>query len=397
MTSYSNEDIVTRPVDDPLSRASGRTPKTITVREDQMQSAYGVLSSIAQYQFGSAKAADVRRALDADINWPYLSKLATTHAVEPIAYHTLQQTSADLLPPEVTSYIRDYQRSLKVRNTFIIREINKVTALFDALGIPALLLKGPALAKVAYGDVNLRRYIDIDVLIPGDHLDAAEEALLDNGYQLFDKVSRLGPYRRAVYHYLSQQRAFQRGNGMFNLDLHTRLMPPGMPYTVSFSELWGRSVRVALGQEAQARRFAAEDMLILLCYHGAKNQWSAFKHVYDVAALTVSADLDWDMVTERAQRVHAERMLGLGLLLVQRLAGDSIPPGVLSRLDIPEALRDVAPQLEAHMKRRGSNKRVSLSYTERVRLYLLLQDTVPNKLRYMLFSAARNVWDAWIK
>jgi hypothetical protein len=138
-------------------------------------------------------------------------------------------------------------------------------------------------------------------------------------------------------------------------------------------------------------------MLILLCYHGAKNQWSAFKHVYDVAALTVSADLDWDMVTERAQRVHAERMLGLGLLLVQRLAGDSIPPGVLSRLDIPEALRDVAPQLEAHMKRRGSNKRVSLSYTERVRLYLLLQDTVPNKLRYMLFSAARNVWDAWIK
>jgi hypothetical protein len=70
---------------------------------------------------------------------------------------------------------------------------------------------------------------------------------------------------------------------------------------------------------------------------------------------------------------------------------------VLSRLDIPEALRDVAPQLEAHMKRRGSNKRVSLSYTERVRLYLLLQDTVPNKLRYMLFSAARNVWDAWIK
>jgi hypothetical protein len=297
----------------------------------------------------------------------------------------------------VKNDIKEYQRSVTIRNTFIIRELGRVLQLLDDDGIPALVLKGPVLAKVAYGDVNLRRYLDIDVLIERKHLNAAESTLLQNGYTLFNKVSRLGPYRRAIFQYLSQQRAFRRGNGTFNLDLHTRLMPPGMPYTVPFEELWERSEQMAFGSGVHVQRFTAEDALLVLCFHGAKNQWSALKHVYDVAALITSVDLDWNTVADRAQRVQAERILGLGLLLVQRMVGSAIPPEVLEQLDLPDALREAAPKLEARMKRRESNQPVSLSYTERVKLYLLLQDTLANKCRYALFSAARNVWDKWLK
>ena len=384
-------------VDDLTFQVSGRTPRTIKVKASQIDNAYAVLLAIARYQFGEGTAADVRQAVDTDINWPYLSKLATAQAVEPLTYHSLQQTSADLLPPEVASHIDAYQQSLKVRNNFIIQELGRVTQLLEENDIPVLVLKGPVLANVAYGSVNLRRYVDIDVLIQCNDLDAAESALSDHGYELFDKVSRLGPYRRAMYHYLAQQRAFRRGNGMFNLDVHTRLMPPGMPYTVPFSELWGRSERVVFGQGVHAQRLATEDILLILCYHGAKNQWSSLKHVFDIAALITSADLQWDVVARRAQRVHAERILGLGLLMAQRMVGCTVPPALTTPPRVPEALREAASRLGARLKRRQSGQTMPLTYTERVKLYLLLQDTWTSKLRYTLFSAARNVWDAWIK
>ena len=397
MGSSKDDILMQRAQDTPHQSSEKAAPRTIQVRSNQIRNAYAVILCCAHYQFAAGEPSDIRRAVGGDVNWSYLSKLATTQGVEPLVYQTLQETSADLLPPDVKTDIRKYQRSIKIRNAFIIRELGRVLQLLEREGIPALVLKGPVLAKVAYGDVNLRRYVDIDVLIPPEHLVAAESTLLRNDYTLFDKVSRLGPYRRALYHYLSQQRAFRRGNGTFNIDLHTHIMPPGMPYTVPFSELWERSEQMAFGSDVHARHFTVEDILLVLCFHGAKNQWSALKHVYDVAALIASVELDWHTVTERARRVRAERMLGLGLLLVQRMVGSPIPSRVLRVLDLPDALRAAASRLEARMKNRESNQQVSLSYGERVKLYLLLQDTVVNKCRYVLYSAARNIWDVWIK
>lgn len=398
-------------VDDPTSQtagpepqASGRTrpvsdggPRTIEVKASQIDNAYAVLLAIARHQYGDGTAAGVRQAADADINWPYLSKLASAQAVEPLTYHTLRQTSADLLPPEITSHIDAYQQSLNVRNNFIIQELGRITRLLEAKSVPMLVLKGPVLAQVAYGNVNLRRYVDIDVLIQREDLEVAEEALSDHGYELFDKVSRLGPYRRAVYQYLAQQRAYRRGNGLFNLDLHTRLMPPGMPYTVPFSELWARSASLRFDQGVRAQRLASEDILLILCYHGAKNQWSSLKHVFDIAALIASVDLQWDVIAQRAKRVHAERILGLGLLMAHKMVGCAVPQALIAAPRVPEALGEAASRLEVRLRRRQSGRSMPLSYAERVKLYLLLQDTWANKLRYMLFSAARNVWDTWIK
>ena len=44
-------------------------------------------------------------------------------------------------------------------------ELQRVMEVLGATGVPVLALKGPALAVQAYGDVSLRSYGDVDVLV----------------------------------------------------------------------------------------------------------------------------------------------------------------------------------------------------------------------------------------
>jgi hypothetical protein len=337
-----------------------------------------------------------------------------------LVYHVLSQTSHDLLPAEVQADIQAYRRRATIRNTFAVDELYRVVQALEAQDVPVLAIKGPVLATVAYGDVHLRRYTDLDLLIASRHLPEAEECLREQGYTPFTKVQRLGSLRKALYHVLSGQRPFRKGGGTFNVDLHTQVMPPGLSYPAPFAALYDRSEPVALsprsatprsttprdeglrdqgsrdqGTDSRVRRLSPEDMLQVLCFHGVKNQWGGLKYVWDIAALITSQPLHWPTVVERAHDAQAERIVGMGLRLARRVGGTTVPETVLRELALPRPLCTLVDTLATRFME--STHKLALSYQERIRFYLLLQSTLWNKARYVLYSAARNVWSAWIK
>src|SRR5436309_12240895 len=53
----------------------------------------------------------------------------------------------------------------------------------DEAGIPSLLLKGPAVAAWLYPPAEVRRYTDVDLLVPAGCLAAAEEVLAGRGFR----------------------------------------------------------------------------------------------------------------------------------------------------------------------------------------------------------------------
>lgn len=59
---------------------------------------------------------------------------------------------------------------------------HRAVAELAGAGIAALPLKGPLWGDAAYGDVGLRETSDVDLLVPGDRLDAAVRALMEAGY-----------------------------------------------------------------------------------------------------------------------------------------------------------------------------------------------------------------------
>jgi len=99
------------------------------------------------------------------IDWDYLCLLARRHSVVPLLYLQLSRHASDLVPAaHLATLKRQYQEN-SARNTILTAELCRLVELFRASGIEAIPYKGPALAVVAYGNLTLRRFVDLDVIV----------------------------------------------------------------------------------------------------------------------------------------------------------------------------------------------------------------------------------------
>lgn len=363
--------------------------------DDELPSALALLIACVHARSSQQHYEHIRKRVAQGVSWERVIRLAHFHDVVPLLYHSLQEACGDHLPAPVKAHVERYQHTTMIHNTFLVRELGRLVARFEEHDIPMLALKGPVLAQVAYGDLHLRRYTDLDVLIPEERFEEAEAILQSNGYQPFQKVANLTGWRKQMYLYLARQWPFKRGRGVFNLDLHTRVMPPGYSYLSTFDTFWDQSRSVRLG-EVTVQAFAPEDQLLILCYHGVKNQWRTLKYVADVGAVIEAyPDLDWSLALERAQSVAGERVLLLGVLLASRMLNVPIPDPVFRRAARQGQLFSIATKLITILRKR--NKGRSITYGERVRLQLALQDSVGAQMRYGLYSLMRHIWSALVQ
>src|SRR5262249_44131756 len=80
---------------------------------------------------------------------------------------------------------------------------------------------------------------------------------------------------------------------------------------------------------------SAEDTLVALCIHGAKDFWARLIWIADISELIQShPELEWDRVLRRAETLRAQRMVSLGLYLAVLLLGARISAS--ARLTHPE-------------------------------------------------------------
>ena len=333
----------------------------------------------------------LRQILQKGVNWKRLTFIAEIHGVRPLVYHGLEQVASDLLPKNLLQGIQQYRRTTQIHNTFLVNELGRLTAAFRDRDIPALSLKGPILAKTAYGNIHLRRYTDLDVLIPRRCFSEVEKMLLEGDYQPFPKVQGLSGLRKKFYLFLSGQWPFMRGNGAFNLDLHTRVMPPGYTFPATFEPFWERSREIQLTEEVVVRGFAPEDMLLMLSFHGVKNQWALLKYACDITELIRSTpDLQWGIVRERAQAVRGEKVLKLGLYLADKLLDAPLLKSIRLWAEQKSATQETGAFLIDVLRQRHEGR--MLDYDERVRFQLSVKDTFASKARYAAYSATQHLW-----
>lgn len=324
------------------------------------------------------------------VDWERVLGLAGAHGVQPLVGHHLKRWASAHLPDHARAWIDKYDRMATIHNVFLVNELGRLQRQLEAHAIPSIALKGPVLAKVAYGDIHRRRYADIDLVIPPGCFADAERMLLDDDYAHYPRLAEASGFKKQFYLYLSQQCPFKRGGGVFTLDLHTRVMPPGYRYAVGFDALWERSRTVDL-ERVETRACAPEDMLHILSFHGLKNQWRALKHVSDVAALIeATPDMNWDAVLRRAEEGRFQHVLYLGIIMARKVFDVDLPSAIAEHVQSAEGVQAAADKLVDVLKRRGEGR--ELSYGERVQVLFTALHSVPGKVRYAVYSALRNTW-----
>jgi len=263
--------------------------------------------------------ADLGRIIGAGVDWEAVLCAASRHSVLPSVYCALIPTFASQLPTSVCDRMRREVHGNALRNSYLTKEAVRLYRLLDKHGMRILVLKGPALAAGVYGDVTLRQFTDLDLLVRKQDLDLACSILADDVYR------PQAPERSGAGRW---QMTFVPEHGLFEVDLHWRLSPPYFPFTPDGDELWERAVEVQLGA-GRVSTLGPDDLILFLCAHGAKHGWQTLSGVCDVERATRNYQYEWEALVARAASLGSVRVLLLGLLLAGDLLGAPIPAALL--------------------------------------------------------------------
>jgi hypothetical protein len=168
----------------------------------------------------------------------------------------------------------------------LTRELDRVAAevlaAFEAAGVEALLLKGPALAILLYGADQQRRYSDVDLLTAPHDLERAEEVLLGLGFGNScdnNGIDDIG----GVVHAETWTRTAPGSNDQTMIDLHRRLPGARATPAMAWAALAARRTSIEIGG-GRAPVLDQAGQAMHLAMHAAQHGPAFPKHVDELAS-----------------------------------------------------------------------------------------------------------------
>ncbi|HEY9600949.1 MAG TPA: nucleotidyltransferase family protein [Allocoleopsis sp.] len=269
-----------------------------------------------------------------EIDWTYLIQIALRQGVMPLLYFNLNTTCPDAVPKTVLEQLRNHFQSNALNSLFLASELLKLLNLFNENAIPTIPFKGPVLTAEVYGNLTLRQFCDLDILVREQDFLKARELLILEGYQ-------------PLYEFDWEQSFAQSQSGI-HVDLHQGLTSRYFPVHFDFDRCWQRLESVSLAGTT-VMNLSAEDLLIILCVQVAKDCWyerDQLIKICDIAELiNAHQSLDWKDVLEQAHLLGCKRMLFLSLLLAHELLDTALPQTVLLELQANSAVMSLAVKI----------------------------------------------------
>ncbi|HEX8183840.1 MAG TPA: nucleotidyltransferase family protein [Blastocatellia bacterium] len=281
--------------------------------------------------------------LDAGLDWDYLVIEADRHGLMPLVYSNLGAAFPEAVPEPFINTLRDNFRKNAISNLLLTSEMCSIINLLGASGVSAVPFKGPTLAVAAYGDLALREFRDIDLLVREEDVLRARAILAARGYAPDHQLSR------------AQETAYLKSEnecglkGRVYLELQWNIVPRNHSFKLNDDELW-RNLDLINVEGQQVAALSTEDLLLLLCVHASKQSWKRLSWVCDVSELIrARRDMDWNRLFERAKRLGGKRMLSTGLILANGLLGAALPDFALEQVNADRAARRLAARACARL------------------------------------------------
>jgi hypothetical protein len=318
-----------------------------------------------------------------DIDWPYLIRSAMEHGLIPLLFKNLKETYPDAVPGGILHQIRNYFLINARHNLLLNEELLQLLRLFENHDVFAIPYKGPTLAASAYGDVTLRQFYDLDILIRQEDLKKAKDVIMPLGYQ-----PRINLMDADITHYIESRNelSFMRQDGRVAVELQWEITPHYLNFPVPSRYLW-QSFERSTRKYSGFKMLPADVELLVMCVHGTKDQWTRLLWVCDVAELIrKNDDLDWNRVISFSTTSGSQRMLFLGLLLAKDLLDTSIPEEVMKTVNADSVARKLAQKVEKKIFKRANG---SFPILESLLFYLRTRERWKDRIQYGLRLATK--------
>ena len=336
-----------------------------------------------------AIAQRIKIILQEEIDWEYLLETASKHGVKPLLYQSLSQVGKEAIPPGIMNQLRQDFRTNALRNLNRTKELLKILDLFAIHQIPVFTFKGPAIASLAYGELSLRQFSDIDILVRERDILRARDLFLSQGDEMKIELIELTKEQKEIFirspqiHEFVRECAypFIRKQSQVTVELHWQMMPKYFSFPIDSEELWERLIKVPI-LSTNILTPSPEDSLLLLCGHGIQECWDKLNRVCDIAELIRRhPNLDWDSIMAEANRLGCQRILFLGLFLAKELLDAIVPDFVWEKIEADPVVKELGVQAYDGFFPNGNISNQSFPTT---RLHLKARERFIDKVRYFL-------------
>jgi len=277
--------------------------------------------------------------LQKPVNWDVLLQMALHHRVYSLVYETFNQLNNHGIHESTIGYLKRKYEVNAIQGLYLTGETVRMVKCLESQGIHAVVLKGPPLALRLYGDVAIRPYQDIDILVPPDELVKAQGILEKEGYCEIDN-----PYPKHIFtpgqsmiikRSLSQKFHvnYWHNTKNVNIELHWRYgksiheLPFPNESSINRIEIAGYPLPV----------LCDEDWLIYLILHGAGHAWFRLRWLVDIARFAQQEGINWEKTVNMAKSVGIQTLLHQSLILANRLLDIPIPANLKTIVDSDRA------------------------------------------------------------
>jgi hypothetical protein len=324
----------------------------------------------------SGDRSELERVASRDLDWSQVEELARQHAVTPLLHSELVHLSDELVPQDARARLQASSERNGIRNLERSAELLRILGRLDQAGIEAVPYKGPVLAAEIYGDVALREFVDLDILVDPQHVMRAVRLLEDDGYRPHHALT---PKQERFLLRTGHDRKLIRDD-RFVVEIQWALADSTHVLPRNLGPMFRRARPASLGGSS-VRTLSPEDTFLVLCVHASLHFWERLAWVCDVAEANRRwPDLDASVLARRARAAGATRMVLLGLEMSERLLG--VAPEW--RVEASPAERAAAVRLADELVDLAASQGPGPDGRAQLRLRLAMCDRATNRGRELL-------------
>jgi putative nucleotidyltransferase-like protein len=278
-----------------------------------------LLLGCARRRVPEADRERLRQLSTAIPDWRRVIQMASWHGLLPLLHKHLDGIGG--VPEDARMLLRGQFLKSAEAGLRLSAQMLELLHYFEAHGVPAVPYKGPALAAQLYGNVALRQSVDLDLLVNREHVGTARALLRAQGYRPRYELTEAGQAFRMRTRYAE---TFDQ-DGRLPVELHWAFTNGDVAFPLTLADLAPRLRQGRLGSST-IPVLSDEDLLLILCVHGAKHRWDRLEWVCGVAELIRGApQLNWAEVRASAEASGSRRMLLLGTSIAHELLTAPVP------------------------------------------------------------------------
>nr|ART39610.1 J538 [uncultured bacterium] len=270
---------------------------------------------------------EILTAAKAVRDWHWLAGTADQHGI--VRFLIRAVTSRGLtLPQQASDMLHESAIAQTAMALSLESELARVLESLEGAGVPAIVIKGPALARTLYDDSLLRPFSDLDLVVQSRDQAIAANGLQDCGYTetAFGPEADRQAHAGHVHEGAEFHRVFQAPCGS-SVELHLDPLQLGLRPACEEGR-WLRAVPVA--GLPRALMLCPEDQLVQLATHVHKHGFCRLIWLKDIDLLVRRYFLDWALVREVARAEGVGASVWYSLRLSRLLLGTPVPGSVLA-------------------------------------------------------------------